>query len=109
MDATKLGALVIILALASLPLQGQTNPLETYKQKCAMCHGEDGKGQTAMGKKMNLRDLGSPEVQKMSDQELYDVVAKGKNKMPGYETQLGAERVKALVQYMRTLGKEQKK
>src|SRR5258706_2509401 len=32
-----------------------------YKAKCAGCHGADGSGQTAMGKAMKLRDLGSAE------------------------------------------------
>jgi mono/diheme cytochrome c family protein len=91
-----------MILLCATPLFAQTDADGTYKQKCAMCHGPDGKGQTAMGKKLNLRDLGSPEVQKQTDEQLYDVTAKGKGKMPGYETQLGAERVKALVQYMRT-------
>ena len=35
----------------------------TYKAKCSACHGADGKGDTAMGKKMGLMDLASPEVQ----------------------------------------------
>lgn len=97
---------ITILLLAAAPAWTQTDPAATYKQKCAMCHGDDGKGQTAMGKKMNLRDLGSAEVQKQTDEQLYDITAKGKNKMPGYETQLGSERVKALVQHMRGFAKK---
>jgi cytochrome c len=34
----------------------------TYKSKCVVCHGADGKGST-MGVKLGARDLTSPEVQ----------------------------------------------
>jgi cytochrome c6 len=106
MNIRLLTAIVAILLLGAAPALTQTESAATFKQKCAMCHGEDGKGQTAMGKKMNLRDLGSAEVQKQTDEQLYDITAKGKNKMPGYETQLGSERVKALVQFMRGFAKK---
>jgi cytochrome c553 len=44
----------------------------TYKAKCATCHGADAKGETPVGKKMGIKDLASPEVQKMSDAELQE-------------------------------------
>ena len=66
-----------------------------------IAYAADGKGQTAIGKKMNLRDLGSPEVQKQTDKELYDWTADGKGKMPGYKTKLSTDDIKALVAHMR--------
>jgi len=36
---------------------------DTYKAKCAACHGATGAGDTAMGKNLKLRDLGSADVQ----------------------------------------------
>jgi hypothetical protein len=36
---------------------------DTFKARCAICHGANGNGSTAMGKTLNLRDLGSAEVQ----------------------------------------------
>jgi cytochrome c6 len=77
----------------------------TYKAKCAMCHGADGKGDTPVGKKMGIRDFTSPEVQKMSDDELIAVTTKGKNKMPAYENKLSAAQIKDLVTYIRQLAK----
>jgi len=77
-----------------------------YNQKCASCHGMDGSGSTPMGKKMALKDLRSKEVQSMSDDKLYEITAKGKGKMPGYEKSLGADKCKALVGYMRELAKK---
>ncbi|PYX02576.1 MAG: hypothetical protein DMG85_21280, partial [Acidobacteria bacterium] len=40
---------------------------ETYKTTCAMCHGPDGKGETALGKNLHAKDLTSDEVRKKSD------------------------------------------
>ena len=50
---------------------------DVFKAKCASCHGADGKGDTAMGKNLKLKDLGAADVQKASDPEITDVIAKG--------------------------------
>lgn len=76
-----------------------------FKRQCAGCHGTDGKGQTAMGKTFKLKDLTSAEVQKQTDSELFDILAKGKEKMPAYENNLGHDRIQAVVAYVRELGK----
>ncbi len=76
----------------------------TYKAKCAACHAADGTG-SAVGKKLGAHDFHSPEVQKMSDDDLTAAIAKGKNKMPGYEKTLKPDDIKGLVAYVRTLGK----
>ncbi len=77
-----------------------------YKTKCAACHGADGSGNTAVGKKMNIRDFRSPEVQKQSDDQLFEIIAKGKNKMPAYEKSLQEAQIKELVAYIREMGRK---
>jgi cytochrome c6 len=72
----------------------------TYKAKCAMCHGADGKGG-----KMGTRDFASPEVKAETDAQLTDIVTKGKGKMPAYTGKLTDADIKGLVAYVRTLGK----
>jgi mono/diheme cytochrome c family protein len=52
-------------------------PPASYEKNCITCHGVDGKGNTAAGKKMNLPQLGSAEVQKLTDDQLYDTIANG--------------------------------
>jgi mono/diheme cytochrome c family protein len=74
-----------------------------YKAKCASCHGPDGGGMTPMGKAMKLRDLRSPDVQKLTDAELTKVTADGKGKMPAYKGKLTDPDITAIVAYMRTL------
>lgn len=101
----KLKSVLLILVVALAPIAFAVDGTSIYKAKCASCHGADGKGQSPMGKKMNLRDLGSPEVQKQTDKELYDWTAIGKGKMPGYKDKLSADEINALVKHMRTFKK----
>jgi len=76
---------------------------DTFKGKCAMCHGADGKGQTAMGKTMNIRDLGSADVQSQSDGDLTNIVTNGKGKMPKYDGKLSKDQITDVVKFIRTL------
>lgn len=76
---------------------------DLYKSKCQVCHGPDGKGDTAAGKKLGAKDFHSPEVAKMSDAELFEVTKNGKNKMPSYDKRLSDDQIKQLVKYIRTL------
>jgi mono/diheme cytochrome c family protein len=95
---------VLLVFLAGTPSPAQ-DAAATYKTKCAMCHGVDGKGDTPAGKKMGAHDFASDEVQKLSDSDLAQIMSKGKNKMPGYENKLKPEEIKDLVGYVRKLGK----
>ena len=73
----------------------------TYKAKCAMCHGADGKGKASMANS----DLTAAEVQKKSDADLSAAITTGKPpKMPAGKS-LTPEQVKDLVSYIRTLKK----
>ena len=77
----------------------------TYKAKCAMCHGPDGKG-SPMGTKMGVHDFTSDDVQKQSDAQLAAVIDKGKGKMPAYDGKLKDTEIKDLVAYIRGLAKK---
>ena len=95
----------ILLTAWSMPLVAQ-DAAAIYKTKCAACHGPDGKGDTAVGKKLGVRDFASPEVQKQSDDELAAIINDGKNKMPAYKKSLKPEEVKALVAFIHACGKK---
>ena len=77
----------------------------TYKAKCAMCHGPDGKG-SAIGQKMGVHDFTSADVQKQTDAQLTETITKGKGKMPAYEGKLKDTEIKDLVAYIRGLAKK---
>jgi len=97
--------LSVLAVLTLLATAAFADGAATFKAKCAMCHGPDGKGQTPVGKTMKARDLGLPEVQKQSDEALSKVVADGKGKMPGYKSSLGPDEIKQVVAFVRTFKK----
>ena len=96
---------VFVVSLWSTALVAQ-DATGLYKAKCSSCHGADGKGDSPIGKKMGLRDFASPEVQKMSDDELIAIIGDGKDKMPSYKKSLKPEQIKELVGYIRSLAKK---
>lgn len=80
-----------------------------YKAKCVMCHAPDGSGDTPMGKKQNIRDLRSGDVQSQQDSILTEMIAAGgtsKKASHAYKTKgLSDEQIASLVQFIRTLKK----
>lgn len=88
-----------LIAVCASPAVAQ-DAAATYKSKCAMCHGPEGKGG-----KMGTRDFASPEVKAQTDAQLTDIIAKGKGKMPAYAAKLKDTEIKDLVAYVRTLAK----
>jgi mono/diheme cytochrome c family protein len=99
------GGVLAWIGFLSTPVKADNTAEATYKAKCAMCHGADGKGETATGKTLKVKDFASAEVQKMSDEDLSEVISKGKGKMPAYKT-LTPEQVKDLVAHIRVFGKK---
>ncbi|HTZ95418.1 MAG TPA: c-type cytochrome [Terriglobales bacterium] len=97
-----------VLAIAAFAMLFSTFSLadsggDTFKAKCAMCHGADGKGATGMGKSLGLRDLGSADVQGQSDADLTNIITNGKGKMPKYDGKLTKDQINDVVKYIRTL------
>jgi cbb3-type cytochrome c oxidase subunit III len=70
-----------------------------YTSKCASCHGPDGKGQTAMGKKLGARDITALPA---SEAEIAKAIEEGKPpKMLAYKGKLTPEQIKALASYVK--------
>ena len=72
-----------------------------WAQNCASCHGKDGSGNTAMGKKLGVKDY--TKDQGFSDAEAANVIKNGRGKMKAYKGKLSDADVKALVAYVRSL------
>lgn len=83
---------------------------KVYNMDCALCHGATGDGKSDLAKDMQLTmaDWTDPKsLASQSDQQLFDVIRKGKGKMPPEDdSRAKNEEVKSLVQYIRTFGKE---
>lgn len=82
------------------------NGAAIFKEKCAVCHALTGAGDTGIGKRLKIKDLRADDVQKMSDSQLFDLIAQGKGQMPPYERTLGHEKIHDVVAYLRELGKK---
>lgn len=99
----RLMAGVLLAGMALAATAAAQDAAELYKSKCQVCHGTDGKGDTAVGKKLGAKDFHSPEVARMSDAELFEITKNGKNKMPSYDKKLTDDQIKQVVKYIRTL------
>lgn len=79
---------------------------ELYAKKCASCHGAAGEGKDAVAKmlKVELRDLGSKDVQSKSDTDLAKIIMDGKDKMKPVKD-IDAKAAENIVAYLRTLTK----
>jgi mono/diheme cytochrome c family protein len=78
-----------------------------FSVECAACHGKDGRTPTHIGQSMYPRvpDLGSPEIQKWSNIQLFWIVQHGirLSGMPGFEKFNTEEQSWHLVHFIRSL------
>jgi mono/diheme cytochrome c family protein len=103
MKLTMICAVLILTGGADARAQGDAKDL--YLSKCATCHGADGAGKTAMGKKLKVQSAQAA-VAKISAEQMIKVATDGKGQdMSGYGKQFSAEQIKGLVDYYRGLGK----
>ncbi len=103
MKLTMTCAVLLLAGAASAWAQGDAKDL--YLSKCATCHGPDGAGKTAMGKKLKVQDAHAA-VGKMSADDMIKIVTDGKGQdMNGYGKQFSEDQIKGLVDYYRGLGK----
>ena len=98
------GALTLlpVLIVRANPGPGSAASSATFRTKCAMCHGQDGTG-SEVGKSMNVPDLRSQAVQKLSDAELAQIISNGKGGMPSFKSSLSEDQIHSLVAYIRSL------
>jgi len=104
-NGTVLNAAAILLALLFSTYTFADSGAGTYKAKCSACHGKDGAGDTMLGKNLKLRHLGSDDVQRQSDDELFTIISKGKKRMPPFDRKLSRDQIRDLVKFIRSLKK----
>jgi mono/diheme cytochrome c family protein len=78
---------------------------DTYKAKCAMCHGADGLATSPMAKNLKVLSFKAPEMMKATDAQFIASTKNGKGKMPAYATKLTDPQIKDVVAFIRTLQK----
>jgi len=103
----KILLLATVFGFAAAMAASAADVKETWKNSCAKCHGEDGKGQTKMGQKLGVRDYSDAKVQSdMKDDAAFKAIKEGlkdkedKTLMKPSEG-LSDDDIKALVAQMR--------
>ena len=91
--------------------EAQAKAKKLYAQECAMCHGDNGNGQTDLAKSMGLTvpNFTDPKVlAAKQDQELFDAVRKGTEKMPAEaEGRVGNTELWNIIALLREMPKSQ--
>ena len=100
-------AMVLSLALPQAAFSGgdAEKGKALYGSKCAMCHAAGGEGKEAMAKmmKVEMKPLGSKEVQAKKDAELKKDFTEGNGKMK--PVKLTDEEAANVIAFLRTLKK----
>jgi cytochrome c6 len=103
--AVALGALAIFTCAPNASAADEAAGEKAFQSNCVVCHGQDGTG-TPTGKALKAPDLHSDQVQKMTDAQIADQIANGKNNMPPFKNTLTKDQIQSLVAYVRTFGKK---
>ena len=110
MRQRSMAAILVLMCCPILSPRAAAQAEDLYKAHCSSCHGADGSGSTTAGKKMGLSDLRSPQIQSLSDTELFDTIANGvKHKQYPHafvKRGLTLEQITQLVAYLRKLPKK---
>jgi len=106
---TTMAAALVLACCPILAPRAAAQAEDLYKAHCSSCHGADGSGSTTAGKKMGLIDLRSPQVQSLSDDEVFKTIAYGdKHKQYPHafmKRGLTQEQITQVVSYLRKLAK----
>ena len=103
-------SILVVLVLATATVARAAGAKETWDKTCAKCHGPDGKGDTKMGKKLDVKDLTDAKNQAaLTDDKAFKTIKDGvkdgdKTKMKPAEN-LTDDDIKSLVTFVRTLKK----
>jgi mono/diheme cytochrome c family protein len=100
------GVTLVLAGFQHAALGQAKNAADLYGDKCAVCHGTDGAGQTARGKKLKVKNVRET-IKKMTAEQMAEVVSKGKDPdMEGFGKELGPEMVTQITTYYRDLAKK---
>ena len=90
--------LVVVALLAVASVTSAADGKATFKAKCVACHGADGKGQSAMGKKLGAKDLSGS---KLSAAEMEALITTGKGKMTPFSAKLTPAEIKEVAAFVK--------
>ena len=77
-----------------------------FKDKCASCHGKDGRAKTFKAKFNGARNLTDARWQEeVTDERVFNSITNGRGKMPAFGKKLTDAEVESLVAFVRGLKK----
>ena len=106
----KKSLLLTVTALSLCALSAGASVKETWEKTCAKCHGADGKGDTKIGKKLDIKDFTDAKYQEaLKEDAMFKAIKDGlkdgeKLRMKAAEG-LSDDEIKGLVAYVRGLKK----
>jgi mono/diheme cytochrome c family protein len=99
------GAWLLPAGLTLVQAQGKSAS-DIYLDKCSVCHGTDGAGKTAKGKKLKVKDVRET-IGTLTADQMIVIVTKGKgDDMDAFAKDFSADQIKSLVEYYRGLAKK---
>jgi mono/diheme cytochrome c family protein len=101
----RIAAVLMLAASLAGTAFAQAPGADTYKAKCAMCHGQDGLAASPMAKNLKVLSFKDVAMLKASDAQFFASTKNGKNKMPAYAGKLTDAQIKDVVAFIRTLQK----
>ena len=104
-QAVRTAAAILLAASIAGPAFAQAPGADTYKAKCAMCHGADGLAATPMAKNLKILSFKDAAMVKAPEAQFIASTTNGKGKMPAYKGKLTDAQIKDVVAYVRTLQK----
>jgi cbb3-type cytochrome c oxidase subunit III len=79
-----------------------------FKDRCARCHGEDGRGKTVIGQMVGAPDFTKDGWwdEEKDERRFVRSITEGKGEMPAFGKKLSRPEIKALAAYVKTFRKE---
>lgn len=74
-----------------------------FRQKCARCHGDDGRGETVLGEMLKIPNFTDRKwwKEEIKDERLVKSITHGKDQMPAFEKKLTRQEIALLAAYVR--------
>ncbi len=96
-------ALGLVVSLTCATGLAQAPGEAVYKSKCQMCHGATGTADTPTAKVLKVKPVSDPEIQKLTDKQMFDSTRNGKGKMQPFKDKLTDQQIMDSVTYYRKL------
>ncbi|HEX8151028.1 MAG TPA: cytochrome c [Pyrinomonadaceae bacterium] len=81
-----------------------------FKERCARCHGEDGRGQTVIGRMVDAPNFADENWwdEEKNERRFARSIAEGKGEMPAFGRKLTRPEIKALAAYVKTFRRSER-